>query len=59
MEAGVDEDFGRPAEFLAAKIGAGPYYIVEQKPRFATTLGGVCATDNFEIIDEQGDAIYR
>ncbi len=52
VEAGTDEDFGRPAEFLAAKIGEGPYYIVEQKPRFATTLGGVCATDNFEIVDE-------
>lgn len=57
VEAGADEDFGRPAEFLTAKIGEGPYYIVEQKPRFATTLGGVCTTDNFEIINEQGELI--
>ncbi|HIT68966.1 MAG TPA: FAD-dependent oxidoreductase [Candidatus Aphodomonas merdavium] len=58
VAAGVDEDFGRPAEFLTAQISAeGPYYIVEQKPRFATTLGGVCTTDDFEIINEAGEVI--
>ncbi len=57
VEAGEDQDFGRPADFLKAKIGEGPYYIVEQKPRFATTLGGVCATDNFEVINEAGNVI--
>ncbi len=57
VEAGADEDFGRPADFLTAKIGEGPYYVVEQKPRFATTLGGVCATDNFEVINEQDQTI--
>jgi urocanate reductase len=57
VEAGVDEDFARRAEYLSAKIGEGPYYIVEQKPRFATTLGGVCATDNFEVIDEADQPI--
>ena len=57
VENGVDEDFGRAAQYLKAKIGEGPYYIVEQKPRFATTLGGVCATDNFQVIKEDGSMI--
>lgn len=58
VKAGVDEEFGRPADFLKAEISAeGPYYIVEQKPRFATTLGGVCATNDLEVIDEAGNVI--
>lgn len=58
VKAGADEEFGRPADFLKAEISAeGPYYIVEQKPRFATTLGGVCATNDLEVIDEAGNVI--
>ena len=58
VAAGKDDDFGRPAEFLKAEISAeGPYYIVEQKPRFATTLGGVCATNNLEVLNEAGEVI--
>lgn len=54
---GVDEDFGRAPKYLQAEIGDGPYYIVEQRPRFATTLGGVCATNNLEVINEDGIVI--
>lgn len=57
VEAGVDADFGRPADFLTAKIGEGPYYIVEQKPRFATTMGGVVLNDNLQIINNAGEVI--
>jgi len=57
VDAGVDEDFGRPAAYLTTKIGEGPYYIVEQKPRFATTMGGVVLNDKLQIINEAGEII--
>ena len=48
-EKGVDEDFGRE---LVAPIGEGPYYIIEQKLRFATTLGGVRTSTEMEVYRE-------
>ena len=42
---------------MNAAIGEGPYYIVEQKPRFATTMGGVVLTGDMEVIDTQGQVI--
>ena len=42
VEAGTDE-FGRSGDYLKTKIGEGPYYLVEQKPRYATTMGGLVA----------------
>lgn len=39
VKAGKDEDFGRSADYMKEAIGSGPYYLVEQKPRFATTMG--------------------
>ena len=41
--------FGRAAEYLTKEIGEGPYYLVEQKPRFATTMGGLVVTTNLEV----------
>jgi len=38
-------------------IAQAPYYIVEQKPRFATTLGGLKANANMQIIGKNGKAI--
>ena len=47
VKAKKDADFGRPVEYMKAEIAAeGPYYIVEQKPRFATTMGGVMGDDS-------------
>lgn len=46
-----DEAFGRPAQYMKATIASeDPYYIVEQKPRFATTMSGVCTDDNLNLI---------
>lgn len=53
-EAGNDEEFGRE---IKMPIGEGPYYIIEQKPRFATTLGGLKITTNFEVLDENEQPI--
>lgn len=55
---GKDEAFGRSRDNLKAAISAeGPYYIVEQKPRFATTMGSVVLTDKMEVKDKNGKVI--
>ncbi len=57
VEAGKDEEFGRPAEYMNSKIGEGPYYLVEQRPRYATTLGGLLVNTNLEVINKEGAPI--
>lgn len=53
-----DEDFGRDPKYMTAKIKEnGPYYVVEQLPRFATTLGGLKIDDKLRVIDKDGNAI--
>lgn len=51
---GKDTEFGRTKPM---PLNNPPYYIVEQKPRFATTLGGLKANANMQIIDKQGKPI--
>lgn len=55
VESGVDEDFGRTT--LSRKIGEGPYYLIAEKTRFATTLGGVVINTNFEVHTAEGTVI--
>ncbi|MGM0213452.1 FAD-dependent oxidoreductase [Enterococcus sp. AZ109] len=57
VEKGVDEEFGRQPEFLQKPVGEGPYYLIEQKPRFATTMGGLVANDHLEVLNKAGEAI--
>ena len=57
MEAGEDADFGRSAEYMTMPIGDGPYYIVEQKPRFATTMGGLVIDTDLHVINKDGNVI--
>lgn len=55
---GKDEAFGRKADNMKSPISdKGPYYIVEQKPRFATTMGSVVLTDKMEVKDKNGNVI--
>jgi len=56
VSAGSDE-FGRSGEFLKETIGDGPYYIVEQKPRYATTMGGLVVNTNLQVMNNDGKAI--
>lgn len=49
VKSGVDADFGRPAEYLKKEIAVGPYYLVEQKPRFASTMGGLVINTNLQV----------
>ena len=57
VEAGEDAEFGRGAEYLTMAIGDGPYYIVEQKPRFATTMGGLVIDTDLHVINKDGEII--
>ncbi|MGT2906679.1 FAD-dependent oxidoreductase [Streptococcus dentiloxodontae] len=54
---GRDQDFNRQLQFLQKPIGQGPYYLVEQKPRFATTMGGLVVNTNLEVVNTRGALI--
>ena len=54
---GSDDDFGRNASYLTKTIGEGPYYIIEQKPRFATTMGGLVVNTSMQVLNEAGEPI--
>ena len=57
VDAGVDAAFGRPADYLKMKIGSGPYYLIEQKPRFATTMGGLVVNTSLQVMNQGGSPI--
>ena len=57
VAAGSDADFGRAATYLTKTIGEGPYYLIEQKPRFATTMGGLVINTSMQVLNESGEAI--
>ena len=57
VEKQKDEDFGRQLEFLQEKVGEGPYYMIEQKPRFATTMGGLVANGQLQVLNRNDQAI--
>lgn len=57
VSEGRDEDFGRSKDSLKAPITTGPYYIVEQKPRFATTMGSVELSPTMQVLDTAGKVI--
>lgn len=57
VDAGEDSDFGRAKEYLTAKFEDGPIYIVEQKARYATTMGGLDVDGNLQVVDTNGKTI--
>lgn len=54
VKAGKDTDFNRK---ITGGLGEGPYYIVEQKVRYQTTLGGLKADADLRILDKSGKPI--
>ncbi len=56
MASGKDDDFGR-AEMSVGLDSDGPIYIVEQRLRMATSLGGLKTSTSFEVYDENEQAI--
>lgn len=57
VQSGTDEEFGRAAEYMTMEIGAGPYYLVEQKPRFATTMGGLVVNTELQVMNTSDEVI--
>ena len=55
VAAGLDSEFGREELFTLDTDGT--YYIVEEKLRFATTLGGLSINENFEVLNANDEAI--
>lgn len=51
---GKDTQFGRK---IVGGLGEGPFYIVEQKVRYQTTLGGLRAGEGMRILDKNGKPI--
>ena len=56
VEAGQDE-FGRSGQYLQKTIGEGPYYLVEQKPRYCTTMGGLVVDETLQVENTSGALI--
>lgn len=56
VASGKDDDFGR-AEMSVGLDSDGPIYIVEQRLRMATSLGGLKTSISFEVYDENEQAI--
>ena len=54
VKTGKDTDFNRK---ITGGLGEGPYYIVEQKVRYQTTLGGLKADADLRILDKAGKPI--
>ncbi|MCY3051464.1 FAD-dependent oxidoreductase [Aerococcus urinae] len=53
-----EDPLGREEQFLEEKISEeGPYYLVEQKPRFATTMGGLVVNDQLQVKNRAGKVI--
>lgn len=57
FNSGVDNNNDKYDRKLTEKLGDGPYYIVEQKPRFATTLGGLSINENMQVLNEENQVI--
>ena len=56
VATGTDE-FGRSGDYLKMEIGEGTYYLVEQKPRYATTMGGLVVNGSLEVQNTSGETI--
>jgi fumarate reductase flavoprotein subunit len=54
VKDGQDKDFGRKT---LKPLNKGPWHIVEQKVRFCTTLGGLKADGNMQILSTSGKPI--
>lgn len=57
VEAGEDKDFGRASDYLTAAFEDGNIYIVEQKARYATTMGGLDVNENLQVLSTDGKAV--
>ena len=57
VEDGEDKAFHRAKEYLTSTFAEGNIYIVEQKARYATTMGGLDVDGNLQVVDTNGKVI--
>lgn len=57
VEEGEDLDFNRQPKFMQEPVGEGPYYLIEQKARFATTMGGLVVNETLNVMNKTGEQI--
>lgn len=57
VEDGEDKAFHRAKEYLRSTFAEGNIYIVEQKARYATTMGGLDVDGNLQVVDTNGKVI--
>ena len=55
---GKDDDFGRPASAMTSPLSlSGSVYILEEKPRYSTTQGGLRANGRLQALTPEGTPI--
>lgn len=52
VKTGKDHEFNRPAKFMHEYEGS-TYYVIEQKLRFCTTLGGYETNKQMQLLDQE------
>ncbi|MDO4670992.1 MAG: FAD-dependent oxidoreductase [Aerococcus sp.] len=57
VETKEDTDFHRQPEYLERQVAEGTYYLVEQKPRFATTMGGLVVDTQLQVQNADDQAV--
>lgn len=57
VDAGKDEEFGKPAELLKTKIAQGPFYAVRLVVFLHNCAGGLSINDNAQVLDIVGKPI--
>lgn len=57
VQEGNDEDFNRPEEFMNKEIEGETFYLIEQKPRFATTMGGLVLNEDLQVLNTDHEVI--
>lgn len=55
-EIGVDEDYGKPADYLQP-VKTPPFYAANLIPTYFTTVGGLKVNPHIQVCDEQGQPI--
>lgn len=55
-EGGVDEDFGKDAEYMNA-VNAGPYYAVHTDLSVLTTFGGIGINRRMQVLNAENEVI--
>ncbi len=56
VTSGNDPEFGRPSQFMH-KYEGDTYFMIEQKLRFCTTLGGYETNQHMQLLDEDFEAL--